>query len=53
VPGMNAIGQHLAADLDVHFQTRVAPPTSSEGQWQLTDDEATDLGKYDAVIIWV
>ena len=51
VPGMNAIGQHLAADLDVHFQTRVAPPTRTEGQWQLTDDKATDLGKYDAVII--
>jgi photolyase PhrII len=51
VPGMNALGKYLAADLDVTRQTRVAPPRFIEDGWQLEDEDGNDLGRYDALIV--
>ena len=51
VPGMNALGKHLAADLDVHRQTRVAPPEHDAAGWLLTSEEGAALGRFDALIV--
>ena len=51
VPGMSALGRHLGADLDVHRQIRVAPPSYRAGRWQLHDDAGAPLGDFDALII--
>jgi predicted NAD/FAD-dependent oxidoreductase len=51
VPGMNALGKHLAADLDVQQQIRVAPPQREATGWLLRSDEDKVLGTFDALII--
>ncbi|MBT8429206.1 MAG: FAD-dependent oxidoreductase, partial [Gammaproteobacteria bacterium] len=53
VPGMNALGKHLARDLTVCRQARVAPPRFESGGWQLHDEAATELGVFDALIVAV
>ena len=51
VPGMNALGKHLATDLDVYNQTRIAPPERDGSAWLLRSDDGRTLGRFDAVII--
>lgn len=51
VPGMNSICQHLAADLHIGYQTKVAPPRRQQGRWLLASEDGADLGVYDMVII--
>ena len=51
VPGMNALGKHLARDLTLSCQIRVAPPRYQDGQWRLHDDGGADLGRFDALIV--
>jgi hypothetical protein len=53
VPGMNALGKHLAADLTVRRQTRVDAPEFDRGRWRLCDDRGTALGEFDALIVAV
>jgi hypothetical protein len=53
VPGMNALGKHLASDLTVRRQTRVDAPKFDRGRWRLCDDSGTALGEFDALIVAV
>ena len=50
VPGMNAIGAHLAADLDVQLETTVTLIQREGRQWRLLDANNEDLGAFDAVL---
>ncbi len=50
-PGMNAICRHLAENLDVRTNTRVAPPTRCQGKWLVSDETGSELGRYDVVIV--
>jgi hypothetical protein len=47
---MSAICRHLAADLDIQFGRRVAPPERDHGGWRLHDVEGEHLGVFDCVI---
>lgn len=51
VPTMNAIGKHLAADLDITLQTRAIPPRRDGNQWRLASEDGIDLGLYDFVVV--
>ena len=53
VPGMNALGKHLAADLDVHLQIQVAAPQRVNQRWMLSTIDGDDLGKFDFVVVAV
>jgi predicted NAD/FAD-dependent oxidoreductase len=50
VPGMSNIGSHLAAELDVHLETLVAPPVRSEESWVITDEHDFVLDEFEYVI---
>jgi predicted NAD/FAD-dependent oxidoreductase len=50
-PGMNAICRHLAENLDVRTNTRVAPPTRGRGKWLVLDEAGKELGRFDVVIV--
>ncbi len=50
---MNALGKHLAADLDVQFQTQITSLQRAEQHWTLAADQAAELGRFDAVIVAV
>jgi renalase len=49
-PGMDAIGPHLAQDLDVRCGVRVAPLDGAGPPWHLRDADGADLGAFDWVI---
>ena len=49
-PGMNAICRHLAENLDIRTNTRVALPTRCQGKWLVSDATGSELGRYDVVI---
>jgi predicted NAD/FAD-dependent oxidoreductase/deoxyribodipyrimidine photolyase len=51
VPGMSAIGKHLAAELSIHRGILVAPPRYSRAQWQLHSEGGEALGEFDALIV--
>jgi photolyase PhrII len=51
VPGMSAVCGHLAADLEVSLETRVAQPERSGGSWRLRSDDGRDLGGFDALVV--
>lgn len=51
VPGMSALGRHLAADLEICTELRVAAPQRSMGQWRLTSETGKSLGEFDALIV--
>jgi photolyase PhrII len=51
VPGMSAIGRHLAGGLEMHKAVRVGPPHFVEGQWRLSDDTGASLGAFDALVV--
>lgn len=50
VPGMRAIGVHLAKGLAVHYATCVAQVVRVDGQWALYDSAGKGLGLYDWVL---
>ncbi|QDT09256.1 FAD-dependent oxidoreductase [Stieleria marina] len=60
-PTMNAIGKHLAAEIDVNIRTRVASlkqtakgsGKQSGKQWSLASDSGDDLGQFDAAVVAV
>jgi len=51
VPGMSALGGILGAGLDIHKQTRVAPPGRDGGHWVLCGDSGEELGVFDTLIV--
>jgi photolyase PhrII len=55
VPAMNSIAQHLAVDLKLQRETRIAklrPPVMGEdGSWILHSENGKDFGPYDYVLI--
>ena len=53
VPGMHAIGGHLAADLKVKLETQVANIQREGRQWRLVADTGADLGVFDTVLACV
>ncbi len=53
VPGMSSLAKHLASDLSVQFETRVAPPNRCGDKWLLTNDDGVELGQFDVVVVAV
>lgn len=55
VPGMNAVVRHLAGTLgrhgEVRLGVRVIAARIAACRWSLNDDQNTDLGVFDAVIV--
>ena len=51
VPDMSGLGRHLAADLKLHTNSRVAPPQLLMNQWHLTSEAGKPLGVFDALIV--
>lgn len=51
VPGMNAIGKHLANGLSVRLESTIAAITKNAQGWQLRDVDDHDLGVFDRVIV--
>ena len=53
VPGMSALGAHLARDLGVHRNTPVEFMERVNHQWRLVSSNNHDLGSFDAVLACV
>ncbi|MEM6979351.1 MAG: FAD-dependent oxidoreductase [Planctomycetota bacterium] len=51
IPGNNAIAKHLAEDLEIVTQTRVAQLQRDGGRWKLRDDDDGLLGTFDVVVV--
>jgi predicted NAD/FAD-dependent oxidoreductase len=49
-PGMDAVCAHLAAELDVRFETRVTSLERAKLRW-LLDASGERLGSYDAIVV--
>lgn len=50
VPGMNAVGKHLSADLNIRFETRITSMHRSHNQWHLQDERGEVVDDCDWVI---
>ena len=50
VPGMNALCQALAKDLDVHYETCAGGIKPNGSNWELMDTNDQSLGSYDWVV---
>ena len=50
-PRMSALGRHLARDLSVHLQTRIASIERIDGRWKLLAEDGGTHGGYDAVLL--
>jgi len=53
VPGMSALGTHLAEDLTVRRETRISRVTPADGGWNLTDDSGAGFGQFELLIMAV
>ena len=53
VPGMSALGAHLAEKLDVRRNTMVERIERAGHQWRLTSGTGDDLGSFDVVLVCV
>lgn len=53
VPGMSALGAHLADGIDVQLATHVALVQREGRQWRLVADSGVDLGAFDVVLTCV
>jgi photolyase PhrII len=51
VPGMNALGQHLARDLSVQRETGVARLLHTPAGWELFTADGASLGRFDRVVL--
>ncbi|MCH2179564.1 MAG: FAD-dependent oxidoreductase [Mariniblastus sp.] len=50
-PAMNSICKHLATNLEIHLQTRVAKILSGETGLELLGDDARSLGTFDCLLV--
>ena len=50
-PAMNSICKHLATDLEIHFQTRVAKIFTDENGVNLWGDDSQSLGTFDCLLV--
>jgi predicted NAD/FAD-dependent oxidoreductase len=53
VPGMSALGKHLAHDLNISLSTTVTHIQREGRQWRLVADTGADLGVFDVVLTTV
>ena len=53
MPGMSALGAHLADGVSVALQTQVAHVQREGRQWRLVADSGADLGVFDSVLVCV
>ena len=53
VPGMSALGAHLAQHLDVHRNTMVERIERAGHRWRLMSGSGDDLGSFDVVLVCV
>ena len=51
VPSMNAIAKHLACELDVQTQVRVARVQTAGSRYELIDEDGQGLGIFDRVVV--
>jgi predicted NAD/FAD-dependent oxidoreductase len=51
VPGMSALGRHLAESLDIHFKTRVNQVMRDGDEIILKNESNEPMGNYDALIV--
>lgn len=51
VPGMSALGRHLARDLVIRLGTAVASATRSTTGWQLGDADGVSLGTFEHLLV--
>jgi len=51
VPGMGALVERLAQDLDVRRGVRVAALSRAGGRWRLKDPQGEALGEFDAAVV--
>jgi photolyase PhrII len=53
VPGMSALGAHLARDVSVELNTTIAHIQREGRKWRLVSDTGADLGAFDVVLTTV
>ncbi len=51
VPGMNAVGRHLADRLEVRYRTRVASVDRGRAGWRLLLDGGGEVDGFDALVV--
>ena len=51
VPGMSALGQHLAADLAVRNEVPVGQPERLAHHWRLSSESGDPLGEFDLLVV--
>jgi photolyase PhrII len=51
VPTMNAIGKHLATELDIRLSHRIQQVRPVEGRIEISDDAGEVLGNFDRVVV--
>ena len=50
-PGMNAIGKHLAEDVDVRLEAQIAPIERDGKLWQVASTDGSLLGTFDWIVV--
>ncbi|CAN5311229.1 NAD(P)-binding protein [soil metagenome] len=53
VPGMSALGTHLAAELAVRRETRITRVTPTDGKWNLSNESGIEVGPFEFLIMAV
>lgn len=51
VPGMNAVGKHMASDLNVRSNSRVDSLRKDDSGWTVVDSEGLETGSFDATVV--
>ncbi len=51
VPGMNSICRHLAAGLEMSYETRVSGMHRMDGRWHLEAEGGPEIGEFDALVV--
>ncbi|MFM2097149.1 MAG: hypothetical protein RIS70_4273 [Planctomycetota bacterium] len=51
IPGMTAIARHLAADLPLQLDTRIARASLDGGSWKLLDEAGRQHGPFDQLVV--
>lgn len=51
LPGMSAVAAHVAADLKVRRETRIASVSHTSGAWELADDAGSRYGPFEFLVV--